>query len=69
MLAIIKYLILKYFIFYIPSFTRGFKVDTNKLWVREIRKLTENGHQTSILTTDYQTDLTRIGARMFARCS
>ena len=40
---------------------------SNKLWVREIRKLTESGHQTSILTTDYQTDLTRIGARMFAR--
>lgn len=42
---------------------------SNKLWVREIRKLTESGHQTSILTTDYQTDLTRIGARMFARWS
>ena len=28
MLAIIKKLILKYFIFYIPRFTRGFKVDT-----------------------------------------
>ncbi len=42
---------------------------SNNLWVREIRKLTESGHQTSILTTDYQTDLTRIGARMFARWS
>ena len=40
---------------------------SNNLWVREIRKLTESGHQTSILATDYQTDLTRIGARMFAR--
>jgi cell division FtsZ-interacting protein ZapD len=42
---------------------------SNKLWVREIRKLTECGHQTSILATDYQTDLTLIGARMFARWS
>jgi hypothetical protein len=42
---------------------------SNKLWVREIRKLTERGHQTSILATDYQTDLTVIGARMFNRWS
>ena len=40
---------------------------SNKLWVREIRKLTERGHQTAILATDYQADLTFIGARMFAR--
>jgi len=42
---------------------------SNKLWVREIRKLTARGHQTAILATDYQTDLTLIGARMFARWS
>ena len=42
---------------------------SNKLWVREIRKLTERGHQTSILATDYQADLTFIGATMFARWS
>jgi hypothetical protein len=35
---------------------------SNKLWVREIRKLTERGHQTAILSTDYQAGLTRIGA-------
>jgi hypothetical protein len=40
---------------------------SNKLWVREIRKLTEGGHQTAILATDYQADLTHIGAKMFAR--
>ena len=40
---------------------------SNKLWVREIRKLTESGHQTAILSTDYQSDLTLIGAKMFAR--
>jgi len=40
---------------------------SNKLWVREIRKLTESGHQTAILATDYQADLTLIRAKMFAR--
>jgi len=40
---------------------------SNKLWVREIRKLTEGGHKTAILATDYQADLTLIGAKMFAR--
>ena len=42
---------------------------SNKLWVREVRKLTERGHQTSVLSTDYQSDLTRIAAAMFARWS
>jgi hypothetical protein len=42
---------------------------SNKLWVSEIRKLTKHGHQTSILATDYQADLTLIGARMFNRWS
>lgn len=42
---------------------------SNQLWVREIRKLTERGHQTSILATDYQADLTVIAVRMFARWS
>ncbi len=39
----------------------------NKLWVREIRKLTLSGHQTSIITTDYSSDLAPIAASMFAR--
>lgn len=38
-----------------------------RLWVREIRKRTKSGGQTSILSTDYQTDLAPIAARMFAR--
>jgi len=42
---------------------------SNKLWVREVRKLTERGHQTAIISTDYQSDLTRIAAPMFARWS
>ena len=41
----------------------------NGLWVREIRKLTERGHQTAILATDYRTDLAPVAAAMFARWS
>ena len=40
-----------------------------KVWVREVRKKTESGGQTSILSTDYHTDLGRIAAAMFARWS
>lgn len=39
------------------------------LWLREIRKLTETGHQTSILSTDYVTDAGVLASRMFARWS
>ena len=38
-----------------------------ELWVREIRKLTESGHQTSIITSDYTSGLGQIPAAMFAR--
>ncbi len=41
----------------------------NTLWVREIRKLTESGHQTSIITTDYLSDKVRIAVAMFSRWS
>lgn len=37
----------------------------NRLWVREI----ERGHQTALLATDYQSNLTRVAACMFARWS
>ena len=40
---------------------------TNSLWVREIRALSENGHQTAILSTDYRSELARSAATMFAR--
>jgi prepilin-type processing-associated H-X9-DG protein len=40
---------------------------SNGLWVREVRRLTEKGHQTSILSTDYRSDLTQAAASMFAR--
>ena len=40
-----------------------------KLVVREVRKLSEQGHQTSILSTNYKADLTELAASMFARWS
>ena len=40
-----------------------------KIWAREIRKLTESGHQTSIIATDYITDYGHLAATMFARWS
>jgi len=40
---------------------------SNNLWVREIRHLSVKGHQSSILSTDYRSDLTRVAAAMFAR--
>jgi len=42
---------------------------SNNLWVREVRKLSEGGHQTSILSTNYQADYTRLAVSMFARWS
>jgi hypothetical protein len=42
---------------------------SNKLWVREIRKLTTTGHQTSILSTDYKAVEAQLAPRMFARWS
>lgn len=38
-----------------------------KIWLREIRKLTKSGHQTSILTTDFVHDKTHIAPQMFTR--
>jgi transposase-like protein len=40
-----------------------------KLVVREVRKLSEGGHQTSILSTNYKADLSVLAASMFARWS
>jgi Transposase protein len=42
---------------------------SNRLWVRQIRKLTDRGHQTAILASDYQSDLTVLAVAMFARWS
>ena len=40
---------------------------SNGLWVREVRELGANGHQTSVITTDFISILIRIAAYMFAR--
>jgi transposase-like protein len=42
---------------------------SNKLWVREVRKLTEGGHQTAILTTNFQAPMTALAVSLFARWS
>ena len=42
---------------------------SNGLWVREIRKLTERGHQTAIITTDYGSNLAPLAVAMFSRWS
>lgn len=42
---------------------------SNGLWVREIRRQTQSGHQTSVISTDYISELTMIAAHMFGRWS
>ena len=42
---------------------------SNGLWVRQVRRLSEGGHQTAILSTNYEADYTRLAASMFARWS
>ncbi len=37
------------------------------LWVREIRQLSDSGHQTAVLSTDFRSDLVQIARQMFAR--
>jgi transposase len=39
----------------------------NSFWVREVRKLTESGHQTSLISTAYDLLHTELAARMFNR--
>lgn len=39
------------------------------LWVREIRKLTQSGHQVAMVTTDFITPLEGVAGHMFARWS
>jgi len=40
---------------------------SNNLWVREIRKLTDSGHQTALLTTNYLAPMTALAVSLFAR--
>lgn len=48
---------------------RGSLVGTGKqaMWMREVRKLTESGHQASIICTAYELGLAAISGRMFSR--
>lgn len=41
----------------------------NGLWLRETRRLSKNGHQTSIISTLYSVELGELAAKMFARWS
>lgn len=47
---------------------RGTCLDSD-LWVREIRKHSASGHQTSILSLDYRSEAARVAPAMFARWS
>lgn len=38
-----------------------------KVWVREVRRLMPGGHQTSVVSTDFQSDVGPLAAKMFAR--
>jgi len=40
---------------------------SKKIWVREIRKLTETGHQTAIVCTEYLAPVHSLAVRMFSR--
>jgi hypothetical protein len=40
---------------------------SNGLWVREVREREDDGHQVSVLATDYRSDLGPLAVRMFAR--
>jgi hypothetical protein len=42
---------------------------SNNLWVREVRKWTDTGHQVALITTDYRTNLLRLSAQLLARWS
>jgi transposase-like protein len=44
----------------------GTKKD-EKVWVREIRRLMPGGHQTSVVSTDFQSDPGPLAGKMFAR--
>jgi hypothetical protein len=48
---------------------RGSLVGTNKdaIWLREVRKLTKSGHQTSLISTAYGLDHIQLAAGMFTR--
>ena len=49
---------------------QGSMIGSNKdsqVWVREVRKLTDSGHQTSLVSTAYDLEHVELAGRMFAR--
>src|SRR2546428_12845880 len=40
---------------------------SNDLWLRQVRKLTDSGHQTAMLTTNFSAPMPVLAASMFAR--
>jgi len=46
---------------------RGVFLDSGALWVREIRRRTDGGHQTAIVSTDFVSTRNRLAAPMFGR--
>ena len=40
---------------------------SNGLWVREVRKLSQTGHQTAIISTNYKLEFIALAVKMFAR--
>ena len=48
---------------------RGVYFKKPKIWMREIRKLNDSGHQTALITTDYFHDAPQVGGKMFSRWS
>ena len=47
----------------------GSKVGTGNdaMWMREIRKRTPSGHQTSLISTAFEFEMSQLGSRMFSR--
>ncbi len=39
----------------------------NSIWMKEVRKLTESGHQTSLISSAYELPHTKLAAHMFSR--
>ncbi len=52
-----------------PLAERGSRVGTGKnaVWMREVRKLTDSGHQTSLISTAYELPHLELAGRLFSR--
>ena len=56
-------------IFLLLAFLALARIKSVEGWVREIRKLSAQGHQTAVLATDYCSPMERLAPAMFARWS